>query len=114
MEESKREICLTIKMLMEQGKYRDAYEAIVENMKLAPDDAPWHNLLGILYEKQGDHVGGMKHFRASWALDPAYLPARWNMDLYGGFEQGRKSCAYIKEDCQYEKMERGRNDEKFV
>ena len=103
----KREICLTIKTLIEQGQYERAYELIVDHMKLAPDDASWHNLLGILYEEQGNHGGGMKHFRAAWALDAAYLPARWNMELYGGFEKGGKTCAYLAEECQYGQREKG-------
>lgn len=106
MKENEKEICLTIRTLIEQEQYKEAYEVIVDHMKLAPDDAPWHNFLGILYEKQGDHVGGMKHFRAAWALDPAYLPARWNMDLYGGFQQGKKTCAYLEEECQHVQMEK--------
>ena len=35
--------------------------------------------------KKGDHTGAMRHFRAAWALDPGYAPARKNLDRYGSF-----------------------------
>jgi len=30
-------------------------------------------------------VTAMKHFRASYALDPAYFPARYNLECFGNF-----------------------------
>ena len=39
-----------------------------------------HNLMGILLEKEANHVLAMKHFRAAYALDPTYIPARYNME----------------------------------
>lgn len=57
-----------------------------------------HNLMGILLEKQGNHLSAMKHFRAAWALDPTYLPCRINLDRYGSFfNQG--NCAFDEQDC---------------
>lgn len=47
-----------------------------------PDNAVPHNLMGILCEKQNDHVKAMKHFRAAWALDPTYKPALKNLDSF--------------------------------
>ena len=52
-------------------------------------------------EKEGDHPGAMKHFRAAYALDPTYLPARQNLDHYGTF-YSRGGCAYDESDCQQE------------
>ena len=46
----------------------------------------------------------MKHFRAAWALDPAYLPARQNLDTFGTFFSHGKS-AYDESDCTEEKLE---------
>ena len=57
-----------------------------------------HNLMGILMEKENNHVQAMKHFRAAYALDPTYIPARYNMEQYGNmYPFGR--CAYTEEDC---------------
>ena len=35
-----------------------------------PHGAVPHNLMGILLEKESNHVLAMKHFRAAYALDP--------------------------------------------
>ena len=60
-----------------------------------------HNLLGIVMEKEGDHAGAMRHFRAAYALDPTCLPARQNLDHYGTF-YSRGGCAYDESDCPQE------------
>jgi hypothetical protein len=50
-------------------------------------DAPEpHNLLGILYELQGDDSAARQHYRAAYALDPTYKPSCRNLErlvLYG-------------------------------
>lgn len=76
----------------------DAREKICEAMKEYPNAAQPHNLFGILMEKQGNHIAAMKHFRAAWALDPAFLPARKNMENYGSFTTPG-APAYQMEDC---------------
>lgn len=97
-----KEMFRMIKSLIERQSYDEAYEKITEGMKEQPDGAIWHNFLGILYEKQGKRSEGMKHFRAAWALEPAFLPARWNMELYGGCHMMKRLCAYLEEDCPKE------------
>ena len=61
-----------------------------------------HNLLGLLLEAQSDHLTAMKHFRAAWALDPTYLPARQNLDYFGSFYPNGKQ-AFDESDCPLEK-----------
>ena len=57
-------------------------------------------------EKQGCHISAMKHFRAAWSLDPTFLPARKNIDNYGGFSRPGEA-AYTADDCRTdEKKER--------
>ena len=73
-------------------------EMICEAMKKYPDAAQPHNLLGILMEMQGNHVAAMKHFRAASVLDPTFLPARKNMEIYGSFSRPG-AAAYTMEDC---------------
>lgn len=74
---------------------------VVEAMGEFPDSAEPHNLYGILMERMGEHVGAMKHFRAAWALDPTYEPAKRNMDLFGSF-QPKMKMAYNESDCEEE------------
>ena len=74
---------------------------ICQAMGEFPNAPEPHNLLGIVMEKEGDHAGAMKHFRAAYALDPTYLPARQNLDHYGTF-YSRGGCAYDESDCPQE------------
>lgn len=74
-----------IKNLINQKKYDICYKVISNEMKKNPHDAKPHNFMGILMEKTGDHIGAMKHFRASIDLDPTYLPARYNIENFGSF-----------------------------
>ena len=67
-------------------------------MKKFPHAPHPHNLIGLLLELQGDHPAAMKHFRAAWALDPAYVPARYNLDHFGTFFSGG-SWAIDESDC---------------
>ena len=63
-------------------------------MSEAPHAPEPHNLMGIILENENDHIGAMKHFRAAWALDPTYLPARFNMEQYAGFSAVGRMDAY--------------------
>ena len=74
---------------------------ICQAMGQFPNAPQPHNLLGIVMEKEGDHASAMRHFRAAYALDPTYLPARQNLDHYGTF-YSRGGCAYDESDCPQE------------
>lgn len=71
-------------------------------MSEAPHAPEPHNLMGIILENENDHIGAMKHFRAAWALDPTYLPARFNMEQYGRFSAVERVDAYDESDCTVE------------
>ena len=88
---------LKMKEDIENGNYESAYVAITSAMKDNPDSGVPHNFLGILEERQRNHIGAMKHFRAAWALEPTLLPARWNLDVYGTGRETVK-CAFLDED----------------
>lgn len=95
-----------VRSLINAYDIEETRRMICEAMKEYPDAAQPHNLLGILMETQGNHVSAMKHFRAAWALDPAFLPARKNMENYGSFSKPG-AAAYTMEDCEkQEKKER--------
>jgi hypothetical protein len=61
----------------------------------------------LVLEKESDHLLAMKHFRAAWALDPTYLPARYNLENFGTFvPKGRgafdeSDCPPLKEKAEY-------------
>lgn len=57
-----------------------------------------HNLYGILLERRGNQHGAMAHYRAANALEPTYLPARYNLYRYGDFGNKRKP-AFIEAEC---------------
>ena len=91
-------LCDVARQLVAAGKYRECEHVLAQSMSLHPHAPQPHNLLGIVFEKKGDHVQAMKHFRAAWALDPTYLPARTNMEVFGTFYFTGK-CAYDESDC---------------
>ena len=86
------------KELISNRKYDECEKEIIKAMALMPHSAIPHNLMGILCGIRQDKVLAMKHFRAAYALDPTYIPARYNMEQYGTmYPSGR--CAYTEEDC---------------
>ncbi|MEL7565890.1 MAG: hypothetical protein AAGU27_13505 [Dehalobacterium sp.] len=97
-------LCGTIRKLVEQNEYLRGELLIKEAIGKYPDAPEPHNLLGLLLESQDDHLTAIKHFRAAWALDPTYLPAQQNMDLFGNFYSSGK-WAYDESDCPREKKD---------
>lgn len=96
-------LCKAIREYMEEYEYEKCEEYIKNAMCEYPHSPVPHNLMGILLERWSDSVSAMKHFRAAYALDPSYRPARCNMDKYAGFDDKGKT-AYTEEDCPEEKL----------
>lgn len=94
-------LCVTVRELISLQDYEKCESLIRSAMGKYPHAPQPHNLIGILLEKKGDHLTAMKHFRAAWALDPTYIPARQNLDCYGTFYSSSK-CAYDESDCEVE------------
>ena len=91
-------LCNTVRDLVEQKKYR-ACESLLTNAMMQYPHAPEpHNLIGILLEVEGDYSAAMKHFRAAWALEPTYIPARYNLERLGSFYSNRL-YAFNETDC---------------
>ena len=84
---------------MGKSAYQECKELITAAMGKYPHAPHPHNLIGILFEKMGDHHAAIKHFRAAWALDPAYLPARRNLDRFASY-YSKGACAFDETDCQ--------------
>ena len=88
-----------IRALVAQRHFSEAEDEAAQAMAAAPHDAQPHNLMGIIAESRNDHVQAMKHFRAAWALDPTYLPARINMERYGSFSGQMPRPVYDETEC---------------
>ncbi len=71
---------------------------IYETMSKFPHSPKPHNLIGLLLEKEGNHILAMKHFRAAYSLDPTYLPAERNLNKFGAISSFAK-CAFDELDC---------------
>ena len=98
-------LCSSVKALAVNGEYKTCFQITYAAMEKYPHAPHPHNLAGILLEKTGDHLTAMKHFRAAWALDPAYRPANMNLQTYGTFYSAGKA-AYDESDCPAEAAEK--------
>ena len=83
MEETLNSVIVKARKMMQKHELRECEKMIRQSMFDYPDNAVPHNLMGLLYEKKGDHLNAMKHFRAAWALDSSYRPALMNLDCFG-------------------------------
>lgn len=98
---ARQALCGQVRELLARCDFGACEKLICDAMSKYPHAPEPHNLLGILLEKQGDHLRAMKHFRASWALDPSYRPVRQNLDSYASFRACGPS-AYDESDCKDE------------
>lgn len=94
-----KQLCTTIReSIHTPDLYQENMQRIAQAMMEYPHCAVPHNLMGLLLEEYGNHALAMRHFRASYSLDPSYLPARQNLELYGTFAGG-KHPAFDESDC---------------
>ena len=98
--EETRQLCKKIQQLVGQGALEEADREAALAMSEYPHMPQPHNLMGIILERQGDHIGAKKHFRAACALDPSYQPARANMEKFGTYGSFNDKEAYDEEDCK--------------
>lgn len=96
--ENLKVLCDAVRIFAEGKDYTECELLIFEAMKTYPHSPQPHNLIGIILEKQGNHMLAMKHFRAAAALDPAYLPARQNLTSFGTFFSSG-GYAFDESDC---------------
>jgi len=99
--EARQTLCDQVRELIGLNDFDECERLICDAMGKAPHAPEPNNLLGILLEKQGDHLLAMKHFRAAWALDPTYRPVRQNLDNYASF-CAYSPAAYDESDCKDE------------
>lgn len=99
-------ICDAVRRLVQDKRWDRAMEEAAKAMHDAPHSAIPHNLMGIVLEKRQDHAAAMKHFRAAWALDPAYRPARLNIEQCGAYANAHKKDFYDESDCPPDAIKR--------
>ena len=90
-------LCNSARTYIMAGNYESGMALICQYMELYPHAPQPHNLLGIVMEKTGKHHAAMKHFKAALALDPEYLPAKYNLERSGNCFAG-DDYAYDESD----------------
>lgn len=85
--------------LLKNDKFDECRKLIQEEMVKKPDYPIVQNLLGILEEKRFEKEKAIRHYRASYSLDPTYAPALWNLERLGTGDVCKK-CAYTEKDCK--------------
>ncbi|MEG2677172.1 MAG: hypothetical protein RR933_03555 [Oscillospiraceae bacterium] len=98
MEEKLQQTISQAREMITNHEYKKCEKMLRQAMGECPHEAIPHNLMGLLYEKQNDHITAMKHFRAAWSLDPTYIPAIQNLDSFGHIFSDKK---YIFDESDY-------------
>ena len=105
MEEELQDLVAEAKEMIGRREFEACEALLATAMFQNPHSAVPHNLMGLLLEKRRKHEDAMKHFRAANALDPAYAPARWNLEGFAEFYKTRKD-AYSVSDCDFDHLPR--------
>ena len=105
MDEELNDLIAKAKEMIEHREFDPCEALLATAMFQNPHSAVPHNLMGLLLEKKRKHEDAMKHFRAANALDPAYAPARWNLEGFAEFYKTRK-VAYSVSDCDFDHLPR--------
>jgi len=67
------------KRCINNSDFKAAIEHVRKAIAINPARPEAFNLLGSLYEIQGDRLQAQKNYRAALSLDPTYLPAQKNL-----------------------------------
>ena len=105
MDEELNDLIAKAKEMIEHREFDPCEALLATAMFQNPHSAVPHNLMWLLMEKKRKHEDAMKHFRAANALDPAYAPARWNLEGFAEFYKTRKD-AYSVSDCDFDHLPR--------
>ena len=106
-----KELCKKVRKLVQTKEFTEGMAELTGAMRLFPHAPEPHNLMGLLLECSGNKVLAMRHYRAAWALEPSYRPARQNIERCGGLSSKDK-YAFDESDCISKKayLERGKLD----
>ena len=86
-----------IEKCIEDGEYSKGEKLAEQAIINSPKTPAFHNLLGLILEKECRHVQAMKCFKNAYDLDQRYEPARYNLERYGIFCP-IKNCMYSVEE----------------
>lgn len=103
MEEELSALIAEAKAMIDRRAFSECEALLSTAMFQNPHSAVPHNLMGLLLEKKRLPEDAMKHFRAAYALDPAYAPSRWNLEGFAEFYKTRRD-AYFASDCDFEHL----------
>ena len=78
-------LCADVRKLLRSGEYEKSLALAAQAIGKHPDSAIPQNVFGVVCAAQGNTALALRHFRAAWALDSTYLPARCNLDHCGDF-----------------------------
>ena len=92
-------LCEAAREMTADGHYDRCQEMLATAMARHPDAPEPHNLLGVVLQQLGEHARAMKHFRAAYALDPSYEPARLNLECFGSIAN-RGEAAWQASEAQ--------------
>lgn len=86
-----------IKKCINSKQYDHGQKLARAAIKEMPGSPVFHNLLGVLLEKEHHHVQAIHCFREAYELNPSYEPARYNLERYGVFCP-LNNCLYSEDE----------------
>lgn len=92
-----KSLCNLVRKNISSNNNDGILEEVYKAIGSFPHSPEPHNLLGIILEKDGNHVMAMRHFRVALDLDPTFQPAQHNLEIYGTFFSTGK-CAFDVDD----------------
>ena len=72
-----------VRNLLKDEKFDECRKIIENAMAEMPDSPIPQNLMGIVEERRFEKDKAIRHYRASYSLDPTYAPALWNLQRLG-------------------------------
>ena len=91
-----------IEKCIEDGEYSKGEKLAEQAIIHSPNAPVFHNLMGVILEKECRHVQAVKCFKNAYDLDQGYEPARYNLERYGIFCP-ITNCMYSIEKGRIEK-----------
>lgn len=94
-----QEYCQQIRKFLNLNMFHECEILIKEAMIRYPHSAKPHNWMGVILKEKRDLMGAMKHFRAACALEPEYLPSRYNLEQCGNIFSKHVKVALDESEC---------------
>ncbi|MFP4686958.1 MAG: response regulator [bacterium] len=93
------ETCIKFaKKMINNRNFSEARKYLEKAVGRDPNDPEVFNLLGVIYEFDNQETKAMKNYRTAVSLDPAYQPARDNLDRISKFSHSREGINLGEEE----------------